>query len=133
MELPKISHPKKSHVLIQNLSVPKFSYNKRLSEDNSYMKLPSVSPINKSISFANSSGAFSKMRKQSIEHSYVYDKWSKHLASKPLRNEGKVKLQYLKIKRVNVNPRMYADNVDAMVNQRMCEGRLIRAINKVMC
>ncbi|OMJ90144.1 hypothetical protein SteCoe_7535 [Stentor coeruleus] len=133
MELPKLSHPKKAHAIVQNLSVPKFSYNKRLSEDNSYSKLPSVMNVNKSITFANSTGAFSKMRKQSIEHSYVYDTWSKHLATKPLRNEGKVKLQYLKIKRTNVNPRMYADHIDVLVNQRMCEGRLIRAINKVMC
>ncbi|OMJ73828.1 hypothetical protein SteCoe_27410 [Stentor coeruleus] len=133
MELPKISHLKKSHVLVQNISLPKLSNNKRLSEDNSYTKLPSVASMNKSISFVNSNGVFSKMKKQSLEHSYVYDAWSNHLATKPLRNEGKVKLQYLQIKRKNINPRMYADNVDILVNQKMYEGRLIRVINRLMC
>ncbi|OMJ90411.1 hypothetical protein SteCoe_7216 [Stentor coeruleus] len=132
MENRRKSYAKNKSFLVDISSTDKFIKHKRLSEDVSHVKLPPMSTLNKSISFVNASINNVKIRKPSMDNSYVFDTWNKHLASKPLRNQDKLKIKYRNIKRINVNPRLYTDNVEVEVNERMYERRMIKIINELM-
>lgn len=132
MELRRLSRTKNAKGLLDASSTEKFMSHKRFSEDISHLKLPPMSISTKNISSINRNVNYFQIRKPSMDNSYMYNSWNEHLAAKPLRNENKVKLKYRRIKRININPRVYTDNVDSEVNERLYEGRLIKMINEII-